>query len=247
MEKINKKKDTLYRDPIDAVKDFEFNDQVAQVFDDMLNRSIPGYPTIIEMISVLAAQYAKPKSIVYDLGCSHGALTALLKTKITQEGCRIIAVDNSPHLMEQCKAHLGLILKGLPVEFLCDDVCNVLFHEASVVVMNFILQFIEENKKEALLGNIYKGLNPQGVLILSEKIKFPDEAGGQWQIQQHHAFKKNQGYSDLEIAQKQKSLENVLRMNSLEEHQRRLKKIGFRDVYLWYQCFNFISLVAVKP
>jgi len=34
--------------------------------------------------------------------------------------------------------------------------------------------------------------------------------------------------------------------DTVEEHKARLKRAGFEHAELWFQCFNFGSLVAVK-
>ena len=42
------------------------------------------------------------------------------------------------------------------------------------------------------------------------------------------------------------ALENVMRTDSIEIHKTRLKSIGFSHVELWFQCFNFGSMIAMK-
>lgn len=117
---------------------------------------------------------------------------------------------------------------------------------ASVVVLNFTLQFIPVEERLALLQRIYQGLKPGGALILSEKLAFEDETQDRFHIESHHDFKRSNGYSDLEISQKRSALENVLIPETLAEHQQRLEQAGFEFVEKWFQCFNFVSMVAVK-
>ncbi len=241
------RRDEIYRKKHQRVSDFVFDAKVAQVFDDMLNRSIPGYKTIVSMLAVLAQQYAQDDSCLYDLGCSHGVVTALMRSHVRKKNCRIIAVDNSAPLMEQCRQKLRQIPGDCDVTCVCEDVCAVSVADASVIVMNFILQFLSPAQKTALIQKIYQGLKPGGALLLSEKVVFADASQNAWQHQHHHVFKKAQGYSDLEIAQKQEALKNVLHLDTFGQHQARLAKAGFVTVYQWYQCFNFISLLAVKP
>jgi len=83
-------------------------------------------------------------------------------------------------------------------------------------------------------------------LILSEKVAFEDEGRQRFQKELHENFKRAQGYSELEISQKRTALETVMIPETLECHKRRLQAAGFNSVDVWFQCLNFISLVAVK-
>ena len=90
------------------------------------------------------------------------------------------------------------------------------------------------------------GLNRGGALVLSEKIDFGDKKERETQRKLHEEFKKSKGYSELEISQKRSALEKVLIPESVQVHERRLKKAGFSKVYIWFRCFNFVSLLAIK-
>jgi tRNA (cmo5U34)-methyltransferase len=132
------------------------------------------------------------------------------------------------------------------IELSCADINDVLITNASIVVMNFTLQFIQPEQRLKLLEKIYQGMNPNGILILSEKLSFTREEQQQLLIDMHHFFKKANGYSALEISQKRQSLENVLIPETLDQHQQRLLAAGFKQAEQWFQCFNFVSMVAVK-
>lgn len=239
-------KDRLYSNRTGLVSDFVFDENVANVFNDMIQRSVPGYESIISMIAVLAKQYAQPGSRCYDLGCSTGAVTYSLACGIQDGDCRIIAVDNSQAMLDCCQKNLQQHETSLPIELMCADIRDVEFSDASVVVLNFTLQFVEPGDRAALIKKIYDGMLPGGVLILSEKISFDDPQEETFQIDMHHNFKKLNGYSDLEISQKRTALENVLIPETLGVHRQRLQKAGFKKNRLWFQSFNFVSLVAFK-
>ena len=117
---------------------------------------------------------------------------------------------------------------------------------ASVVAMNFTLQFVNPDDRPALMQKIADALLPGGALILSEKVCFSDPAVNELHIDMYHAFKSQNGYSDLEISQKRTALENVLVPDTLEQHQERLLNAGFKHCTVWFQCFNFASLIAIK-
>jgi len=244
---VTKKTDAIYASPLQTINDFQFDERVVAVFPDMIQRSVPGYGMIIANIGILAAKYAQTGSHCYDLGCSLGAATLAMRQRITTPGCDIIAVDNSPAMLERARELLALDTgPSIPVTMICSDIQDVTIENASVVVINFTLQFIPPEQRLELMQRIYAGLNPGGILILSEKIAFSEPERQQFHVELHHDFKRANGYSDLEISQKRSALENVMIPESLAAHHKRLKAAGFSCSELWFQCFNFASLVAIK-
>lgn len=249
--KTNKKRDDLFASPLGNVSRFVFDQSVVDVFPDMIQRSVPGYQTIINLCGELAARFVQADSNCYDLGCSLGASSLAIRQQIDQPGVSIIAVDNSPAMLERCQSLLDnqnpVKSSATEVQLVEADICDIEISNASLVVMNFTLQFIPLDKRVALLEKIYAGLNPGGCLVISEKLLFEPESLNQLLTELHHQFKRAQGYSDLEISQKRDSIENVLIPETLDSHINRLKAIGFESASPWFQCFNFASLVAIKP
>jgi tRNA (cmo5U34)-methyltransferase len=239
-------RDNIYSSPVTGLRAFAFDEDVVKVFPDMIKRSVPGYTTIIAMTGLLASRYGKPGTNCYDLGCSLGASTLAMRQQIPGDGCRIIAVDNSPPMIEQCRQVIATDSHDTPVELVCADILDVEIENASVVVLNFTLQFVAPEVRESLLMRICSGLNPGGILVLSEKVTFADPNLDALNIDLHHQFKRANGYSDLEIAQKRTALEDVLVPETLHTHRRRLADVGFASADVWFQCFNFASLVALK-
>ena len=237
-------KDRIYAAPEETATAFTFDRRVARVFPDMIRRSVPGYATVINMIAVLASRYVESDTLCYDLGCSLGASSVAMSRGIGTKGCRVIGVDNSREMLSQAREHIARHESGTPIDLLCADVLEVEIQNASMVVLNFTLQFIPVEQRPELLGRIHSGLRPGGILVLSEKISFDDPEQEALQIEMHHAFKRANGYDDLEISRKRNALENVLIPETLETHLTRLRKAGFRRTDLWFQCFNFVSLVA---
>jgi len=238
-------RDTLYASGLPHA-DFVFDDKVVEVFPDMINRSVPGYATIIAMIGTLAAEYARQDSRYYDLGCSLGAASLSMRRSITAENCSIIGIDNSAAMVEGCREAVAADSCTLPVTIECGDILDTPIENASIVVMNFTLQFVPQEARDVLIKKIHDGLLPGGLLILSEKIRFEDEELNELFIEMHHRFKEQQGYSRLEISRKRAALEKVLIPETLSAHKDRLHEAGFLSYDLWFQCFNFASMVAVK-
>jgi tRNA (cmo5U34)-methyltransferase len=241
-----KEKDSIYTSPVGEIAPFKFDETVATVFPDMIERSVPGYNTIISAIGLLAGKFSQPDSVCYDLGCSLGAATLSMRNHIVNEHCRIIAVDNSRAMLQHCEKLIAQDHSQVNVELQCSDIRSISIENASVVVINFTLQFIPINDRQILLNNIYQGLLPGGILIISEKISFTDPQQQTLQTEMHHIFKKSNGYSDLEISQKRTALENILIPETFKQHQQRLLNAGFNSAEVWFQYFNFASMLALK-
>ncbi|PCH61880.1 MAG: carboxy-S-adenosyl-L-methionine synthase CmoA [SAR86 cluster bacterium] len=246
MSKSDNHTDRLFSQQL-GIEDFVFDAKVANVFSDMINRSVPGYSTIISMIAVLAQQYCREDSTVYDLGCSLGAATVAMGTQINCSNYKIVAVDNSSAMVDKLTPIIQNNSKLASItEIRCEDILHTEISNASVVVLNFTLQFIPVEQRDRLLRHIYQGMKEGGIVIISEKIVFEDAQLNQIFIDTYHRFKASQGYSALEIAQKRSALENVLMPESIDIHRRRMADIGFKSFDAWFQCFNFASFVAFK-
>jgi tRNA (cmo5U34)-methyltransferase len=211
------KPDTLYATPHANLGRFAFDEHVVEVFPDMIQRSVPGYSTIIAMTGVIAGRYAQAGSNIYDLGSSLGASTLSMAREINKHDCNIIGVDNSAAMIERCRSYIANSVT--PITLRCENIQNT---------------------------EICEAMRPGGILILSEKIRFADAHLQDLNTDLHHAFKRANGYSELEIAQKRNAIEEVLIPETLAEHQQRLRTAGFSSIDVWFQCFNFASLVAIK-
>lgn len=239
-------RDNIYSSPLPEVKDFTFDKSVVEVFPDMIQRSVPGYSTIVSSIGKLAQMFQQDDSHIYDLGCSLGAATIAMRKFVTAKNVKIIGVDNSEAMVERCKLHVNAFKSDVDAEIICADINDINITNASVVVMNFTLQFIPPNQREALLKKIVDGLRPGGVFILSEKFTFAEPTVNDTLKDLHLDFKRANGYSELEISQKRSAIENVMKIDAYETHIARLKSVGFAEVSNWYQCFNFGSFIAIK-
>lgn len=243
------KKDQIYAEttePLEKVRAFAFDERVVPVFQDMISRSVPGYETMLRAIGVFAMRYAQPGSRLYDLGTSLGAVAYVLASSACDRGCRVVAVDNSKPMIAACTERLRRQGVADYVDICHEDLETTKIHDASVVVSNFTLQFIARERRDELVERIFRGLRPGGVFVLSEKIRVPEEADNAFLIDHYHGYKKINGYSDEEIARKRKALENVLQPDSLADWRQRLRQAGFDEIHQWFQCFNFISLIAIK-
>lgn len=241
-------KDSIYADHESAAGPFEFNEAVARVFPDMLRRSIPGYAASIQAIGVLAARYVRPDTRCYDLGCSLGAATLAMRRNIEATGCRIVAIDNAPAMVERCRDAVAADQSDSSVEIAVveGDIRDINITRASMAVMNYTLQFLPVEERDDMIARIHTGMVDGGVLVVSEKIVDDDPEVEHLMVELHRDFKRRNAYSDMEISRKRTALENILVPETLGAHERRLRDAGFRHVGVWLKYFNFLSLVAIR-
>jgi len=235
--------DKLYIDEKLGDEPFRFDDSVARVFPDMLRRSIPGYAASVEAIGSLAARYVTPNTTCYDLGCSLGAATLAMRQGIRADGCRIIAVDNSEAMIEKCRS---VVAGADDIEVRLADIRDVSIENASMVVMNYTLQFLDVNARDTVLRRIADGMIDGGLFLLSEKVVDENPHMEDLLVDLHHEHKRRNDYSELEISRKRAALDNVLVPETVARHRQRLTNAGFSHSAVWLRYFNFVSIVAIK-
>ncbi len=238
--------DKVFSEQLNKIDDFDFDEKVVEVFPDMIRRSVPGYESIIRHLGTFARLFVTDNSRVYDLGSSLGAASLSMRRNISATAVEMIAVDNSESMVERSKALFEAYESAIPIEVILDDIEKVAVKNASMVVLNFTLQFIKKDCRTALLENIANGLNSGGLLVLSEKIHFNNPATQKLIDDMHIDFKRENGYSELEISQKREALQDILITETFDEHRNRLLAAGFRSADIWYQQYNFASIVAIK-
>lgn len=221
---------------------FEFSEKVVGVFADMIRRSVPGYGLTLTAIEAVAGRDVPEGTNIYDLGSSLGASVEAAWRGAREKKVEIHGVDNSAAMVTRARELLDL--PG--VSFHEDDAVSWPMENAGLIVLNFTLQFVPLQKREALLRRCFEALVPGGVLFLSEKFVSPDEEDEDWLKELHWEFKRQQGYSEMEIARKRESLEDVLVPELLQVHESRMTKVGFSQVTRVLQCLNFASWVARK-
>ena len=238
-------KDELFKQPTSNGA-FEFDEKVAGVFDDMLNRSVPLYKETSQMVIRLALNFIKPNTRVFDIGCSTANLLIDLSNKLGESSIELIGIDNSPWMLEKAKDKI-IVESSRGIELRLNDISkNLDIKNASVIFMNYTLQFVRPLHRESVLRRIYDGLNTNGCFILVEKVLGNNSMFNRFYIEIYSEFKKLKGYSDKEINQKREALENVLIPYRLDENSDLLKKCGFETVELFFKWHNFAGFIAVK-
>lgn len=274
---IPSNRDQIYRHKKAEIGDFKFDDGVADVFDDMIVRSVPGYEMTIAMLPILVRRFAVANTNLYDLGCSLGKGTFAIQNAAPTSSV-VFAVDSSEamttRLMESLRRRDRIAAKRSPpksgsaasepatsgpkessqtlsnsfaqVNVLHQDILETSLTNSSLIVLNFTLQFIPVEKRDALLKHCFDALIEGGALLLSEKTKQQNLSEQALISDLHHDFKRDQGYSDLEISRKRDAITKMLIPETINEHRDRLKGAGFQTIAVWMECLGFTSLVAVK-
>lgn len=239
-------KDDIYRSARSSVAPFRFDEAVARVFDDMIHRSVPFYAEIIRRQVQLILHRCESGARIYDLGCSNGNLGIGLCRQWTKGEFVMMAVDSAQPMLDCYEARLADMPCRSFIQLRCQDIRHTVIQAASAVVLNFTMQFLPLEERDALMAGIYAGLQPGGMLLFCEKITHADAVLADLQSTFYHAFKRENGYSELEISQKREALEKVLIPETLEIHLDRLRRSGFKRLEIWYKWFNFAALVAIK-
>ncbi len=244
---MTNKKDTLFLDPAKIIDRFSFDADVAEVFDDMLNRSVPFYKEIQNMIVDMGKIFIRDGSAVYDLGCSTGTTLELLAGKLDSNNIYFKAIDNSASMLAKTKARLEKFERKYPVDYQNKNL-NEDFgvNNSSFVILNLVLQFVDEQNRLPLIRSIYRGLNKGGAIILVEKVKGETEFTNSIYTDIYHNFKEQHGYSRTEILRKKESLENILIPYKVSENIELLNQSGFDKIEQFFQWYNFVGFLAVK-
>ncbi|MDJ0808986.1 MAG: carboxy-S-adenosyl-L-methionine synthase CmoA [Desulfobacterales bacterium] len=240
------KRDTLYDEPRRTAAPFEFNRSVAAVFDDMIQRSVPLYAEILNREAQLIATHYQRGTRIYDLGCSTGNLGVYLCRNMGAQPFEMIAVDSAAPMLEICAGKLADAGAGGRVTLVHDDIGLVALENASVIVLNFTLQFLPLTSRDRLLARIFDALVPGGILLLAEKTIHADDDFNRLRQDCHHRFKQENGYSALAVAQKREALETVLIPESEDAHGQRISAAGFGCFDIWLKWFNFSAWIGRK-
>lgn len=232
--------DKIFIQPIK--KQFEFDENVATVFDDMLERSIPFYKSVLHLVCDLAILNSKENSKIVDLGCS--TANTLLSLYKKEQNRELLGVDNSKAMLENAAKKVQAY--GAKIELREDDITTTDISGSDVIIANYMLQFIRPLIRNSFVKKIYNSLNKEGVFIFSEKIIFEDKKLNKQMIDLYYKFKKEQGYSDFEISQKREALENVLVPYTEVENIKMLKDAGFQSIDSVFKYGNFVTFIAKK-
>jgi len=240
-------RDLNFAAPMKKALDFDFGEQTTQVFDDMLVRSVPFYDEIQHMIAEIVANLVEEKPVVYDLGCSTGTTLLMLATRLKNKNPRLVGLDQSVPMLNHARKRAEQAGLTSMITWQQHDLNEPLITDPSdAFIMNLSLQFIRPLNRERLVSNLYHSLKPRGCLILVEKIIPEDSLLNRTYIELYYGFKRRNGYSDLEIAQKREALENILIPYRVNENLELLNRCGFKAPDTFFRWLNFAGFIGIK-
>ncbi len=234
-------RDEVFSKPIE--KQFEFDEKIAAVFDDMLKRSVPFYDEAMALTKRYALAYLKEGGRLYDLGCSTASTLLGIERDLKTEA-ELIGIDNSPSMLEQARRKLEVF--GSKIRLEEADIIQYQYEPAQVFISNYTLQFIRPLQRETLIRTLCDALEPGGVFLFSEKVVSENKRLNKLMIDGYYDFKKAQGYSEYEIMQKREALENVLIPYTEAENREMTARCGFSHCETIFRWGNFATFIAVK-
>ncbi len=233
--------DKVFTKPIK--KQFEFDEEVAAVFDDMLQRSVPFYKESQKITEFFTLKNLPDGGVMYDLGCSTASLLLNIHRAMDVDA-KLIGLDNSEAMLQQarrkCEAY------GADIMVQNADILEYDYEMADVFVSNYTLQFVRPLVREELVKKVASSLKDGGVFLFSEKVISHHPKLNKDLIECYYAFKKEQGYSEYEIMQKREALENVLVPYSEDENITMAKNAGFSHCEVVFRWANFATFIALK-
>jgi tRNA (cmo5U34)-methyltransferase len=239
-------KDTLFQDKREFINDFDFGKNTAQVFDDMLNRSVPFYSEIQRMIAEIANYFAVKNTNLYDLGCSTGETFIALDQNVPSK-VKFIGIDSSDAMLEKARKKMEEAKISHEYALIRSDLNQgVNIENASIVIMSLTLQFIRPLYREKVIRSIAEGINESGCFIVIEKVLSTNSLINRLFIKLYYDFKKRSGYDELEIKQKREALENVLIPYHYDENRQLMLSNGFKSCESFFRWYNYCGLLAVK-
>ncbi|MEM1432526.1 MAG: carboxy-S-adenosyl-L-methionine synthase CmoA [Pseudomonadota bacterium] len=235
--------DQVFSRPRSDLVDFRFDAEVVGVFPDMIRRSVPAYETVLPLAALILARHLAAGAKVYDLGSSLGASSLALLKQSADPQLRVTGIDASPDMVQTARAQIS----DPRVSFHCAGVQTFDYEPCDGILLNYLLQFIPLDERGGLLEQLFAALKPGGCLVLTEKVELDNDEDNAWAAAVHLDFKRANGYSELEIAQKRAALERVMPIETEQTHLERLRGIGFTPVRQWFRCLNWAAFVAWKP
>lgn len=224
-------------------KQFEFDEEVASVFDDMLNRSVPFYKEMQRLSINFACKFLEENDKIYDLGCST-ASTLIELSKHCDKKLELIGIDNSQAMLNRASKKAKAF--GVDIELINSDLHDVDYTNAKLILSNYTLQFIRPLQREKLVKKVFNSLKDDGIFIFSEKVISSNSKLNKQSIDEYYEFKKTQGYSEFEISQKREALENVLIPYTEDENKKMILDAGFSHCETVFKWVNFATFIAIK-
>jgi tRNA (cmo5U34)-methyltransferase len=229
-------------DPIETASGaWSFGGETPVGFDDHARCSIPWYEACHELVVDLAEHLVPAGGRCVEVGCSTGALTARLASRLEPRRAEVVGLDAEPGMIELARercAGLGC------VRFETARLEETELARADLIVSFYTLQFVAPHRRSLAVQRIREALEPAGTLILFEKVLSASARNQEIATSIHHDWKRRQGLSDQEVAGKERSLRGVLEPQSSAENAAMLRRAGFCEPVPIFRWLNWEGVTA---
>lgn len=221
---------------------WEFDEEVTNVFGDMLSRSIPNYDVMRELCFMIGRNFVTGNGTISDIGCSNGLASERFINAYPNE--KFVLSDVSEPMLKACANKY----KG-------NENVSVVYHDLrnpiptknnDVVIASLTLQFTPIEYRWNILQSIYDSLRDGGALILVEKVLGSSAKIDNILVGEYYNIKREHGYTEELIQNKRKSLEGVLVPLTTDFNEHLLTMCGFKEIDCFWRCLNFCAWVAIK-
>lgn len=215
------------KDNVNPKEKWAFNEDVAKCFPDMLKRSIPSYESMRNLVFSIGRNYIKKNTHICDIGCSDGQ-----------------AIEP---MLRKCRERFQDWKKSQIVDIRNYDIKNGIPQFSNSLVLSILtLQFTPIEYRHKIVQSVYDSLMPGCAFILVEKVLGNTSAIDDILLKEYYNMKKENLYSQKQIADKRKSLEGVLVPITAKWNENLLKECGFRQLDCFWRCLNFAGWIAIK-
>lgn len=226
-----------------AGRAWSFGGDVPRVFDQHVQKSVPLYADGHQLIVRLSDFFVTRDSVVYDIGCSTGALLRKLAERHSDPGLRFIGLDREAAMIEEARRKCS---EDSRIELEIAEVHEVPLKKADLIISYYTMQFLHPKHRQTTFNQIFESLNWGGAFLLFEKVRAPDARFQDIVTQLYTEFKEDMGYSSDEILAKSRSLKGVLEPFSTQGNLDLLQRAGFKDCMTILKYLNFEGFLAIK-
>lgn len=224
---------------------FEFDDEVAAIFQDMATRSIPMYEEVHRLHCSLLHEALEEATLVVDVGSSTGHLFGAIEHELgftlSEAGIEGLAIDSSPHMMGELRTRFPTVVGA------CRDITEAvdLKRPADIIFCLYTLQFIPPERKALAFDWIVRNLKLGGYLVLGQKESVPGVWADMAFTEEYHQFRRDNGYTQAEIDAKTSALAGSMWPISIAQIQSELAARGV-VTYPTSRWLQFSTLIGVR-
>ena len=225
---------------------WSFKGDTVKDFDKHVKKSVPLYEEGHDLICDISDFFVNESSIVYEIGCSTGALSIkLAQHNINKMKARFVGIDIENDMVDAANKNKKKY-PDINVDFMAANALEVELEPSDLIVCYYTVQFIHPSVRQELINKLYKSLNWGGALLLFEKVRGPDARFQDMMTSLYTDYKIRAGYTPGDIVAKSRSLKGILEPFSTQGNIDMLKRAGFIDINTVQKYICFEGFLAIK-